>query len=560
MILYTYVALRAAQRAFRERKQSQLAELQVRVQQYEQGEIERNVALQNIAKRLKEENDKLRQENAQLNEKLSAAEEERDSLRELSRKRWREESGPPTPSYGLEMPTRKRQRPRTDTMDSFASHNVPSPYYSPSSIASSPASNDHTSFSPMPSLPPPRESSGMPMFPQGSSLSNIFDFISSGKTNIFEPGGGLDTFSCGFCSDSTPCVCRELALQQVGERLGMSTAPPFKVEHAGNTQVVELHLGNTHISSQQSSILENLPAYQPPVPLRRRGGPRTTVAPIFPISQQPQLPASSSPTQDPSCTGDPSNCPACADDAFGRAFCAAISKTVASSSRCSSCPCGSEGGCNHTVNNNNSNGPCCGNPASCSRARENAAQSSSPARSPLALPDMGIVGQTSSSSFDTQMGTIPCHDAWRQIKSHPNVTFADLDLLAEVVARRAKCTGPRVEIFPAPGSITPERGISPLTLPTSFTPQQHLQHQQMGMTMSMSTGTGTGIQQPMMHTQDHRHLELLTDRARGGAPSPPLQLVPQDILMQCSRQRVREVHADAVQDALRILDAKFSLP
>jgi len=56
----------AAQRAFRERKQSQFAELQARIEQYERGEIERNVALQAAAKRLKEENDALKKENDEL--------------------------------------------------------------------------------------------------------------------------------------------------------------------------------------------------------------------------------------------------------------------------------------------------------------------------------------------------------------------------------------------------------------------------------------------------------------------------------------------------------------
>ncbi len=67
----------AAQRAFRERKQSQLAELQARVQSYEQGEIERNVALQNIAKKLKDENEQLRRENEALKDELQRLKSER---------------------------------------------------------------------------------------------------------------------------------------------------------------------------------------------------------------------------------------------------------------------------------------------------------------------------------------------------------------------------------------------------------------------------------------------------------------------------------------------------
>ncbi|KAJ3554626.1 hypothetical protein NM688_g3006 [Phlebia brevispora] len=188
---------RAAQRAFRERKQSQLAELQARVQQYEQGEIERNVALQNIAKRLKEENEKLRQENGVLKEKLASVEQERDALRELSRKRWRDDS------RGTDVPVRKRAKTQDSTLNIHTQHMAaPTPYSSsPSSIASSPDSSAHTSFSPVPSLPSPRDA---PVLAQGNSFNNIFDFISTSKTNVFEPGGSLDTFDCGFCNETTP--------------------------------------------------------------------------------------------------------------------------------------------------------------------------------------------------------------------------------------------------------------------------------------------------------------------------------------------------------------------
>ena len=528
------------------------------------------MALQNIAKRLKEENEKLRKENTLLQQKLAAAEEERDNLREMSRKRWRDDSVPQTPSYGASMPLKKRSRTQTDFMDAFSAQlNMPSPSYlsSPTtSIASSPDSNDHTSFSPIPSLPPPREG---PVFAQGSALSNVFDFISSGKTNVFEPGGPLDTFNCGFCSDGTPCVCRELALQQVNNLPTPSAS--FKAETTDNIRVTDIRFDTSQLSPQESSILENLPAYQPPVPIRRRGGPRTNPVTIFAISQPQQSPVISSSENPASCTGDPSNCPACADDAFGKAFCAAISKSVASSSTaCGNCPCGSEGTCNHTLQTTTNPTSCCGNPATCCRARENAASSATVVAGPssFALPDQTTTTLSAPQplSPNGRRGeTIPCDDAWRQIKSHPNVAFADLDLLAEVVARRVKCTGPRVEIFPAPGSITPERGISPLTLPASF-PQEQQQRQQLNVNRDARPGSSSGQQtMPSHHHFDMQSngsgVPLVGDRERTGAPSPSLQLVPQEVLVQCGRQqRVREVHADAVRDALRLLDAKFSLP
>ncbi len=404
---------------------------------------------------------------------------------------------------------------------------VPTPYASsPSSIASSPDTSGHNSFSPIPTLPSPRD---MPIFAEGNALSNIFDFISAGKTSIFETGGALDTFDCGFCNENTPCVCRELALQQAGERLNSSISP-LKVEN-GDMHMPSLQLDMSHLSSPisqaQPSILDNLPAYQPPVPLRRRNLTNANSIPLFTIlrpSPEPPRPMQAS------CTGDPSNCLACADDAFGKAFCAAISKTVASStSACDSCPQGSNSPCGSSAQNG-----CCGNPDTCGRGREQRT-------SPGPILSSSTSSSPQSSQNEPEGGTIPCDDAWRQIKSHPNVTFADLDLLAEVVARRSKCTGPRVEISPAPGSITPERGISPLTLPSHPSRQTEMNHQ------------------PVLLTDPHAQYHE-SQRGRVGLPSPPLQLVPQDVLIQCGRQRVREVHADAVRDALRLLDAKFAIP
>ncbi|KAK7694880.1 hypothetical protein QCA50_002068 [Cerrena zonata] len=119
---------RAAQRAFRERKQSQLAELQARVQQYEQGEIERNVALQNIAKRLKEENEKLRTENVLLKEKLSQTEQECTGLKDAAKKRLREESLSRSPD--LEAPLRKKPRLTTDALNTLSQVTaIPSSYF-----------------------------------------------------------------------------------------------------------------------------------------------------------------------------------------------------------------------------------------------------------------------------------------------------------------------------------------------------------------------------------------------------------------------------------------------
>ncbi|TFK89639.1 hypothetical protein K466DRAFT_544948 [Polyporus arcularius HHB13444] len=478
---------RAAQRAFRERKQSQLAELQARVQQYEQGEIERNVALQNIAKRLKEENEKLRNENNVLKEKVAQYEAERSSL-----KRPRDDYSPQPPYDLTQSPAKKRSRASVDLLSSLTQTSFPPTAYASSPSAISSADSDmHSSFSPVPMPPSARDA---PLFSQNYGLNGIFELATSGKSSLFEPGGSLDTFDCGFCNDNTPCVCRELALQHVAERMSAVGVASMKLETA-DQNAAPTTASPVIAPPQPSSILDNLPAYQPPIPLRRRTH-NPSLQPIFPIT----LPAAeSSKPEVPSCTGDPANCLACADDAFGKAFCAAISQSVAGSSPCKDCPGRCENGSGNCSSARGSSGGCCGNPAACGRSNGDHGPSSAAAAAPL----------TSSLLMSeplTTTETIPCDAAWRQIKSHPNAAFTDLSLLADVVARRSKCTGPRVEISPAPGSITPERG-----------------------------------------------------RQRTRTSSPP-QLVPQEVLVKCGRQRVREVMADGVRDALRLLDARFAVP
>ncbi len=103
------------------------------MQSYEQGEIERNVALQNIAKKLKDENEQLRRENEALKDELQRLKSERGSEKDASascssvepqnadmRKRWRDEEHE---SLAVELVSvfsnnsavRKRQRIGTDS-------------------------------------------------------------------------------------------------------------------------------------------------------------------------------------------------------------------------------------------------------------------------------------------------------------------------------------------------------------------------------------------------------------------------------------------------------------
>ena len=64
--------------------------------------------------------------------------------------------------------------------------------------------------------------------------------------------------------------------------------------------------------------------------------------------------------------------------------------------------------------------------ASCSGCKSNAASS---------------IAQSATPAFnvDEHGQMIPCSDAWRQLKGHPNIGSANLQMLAEVVAHRSQC-------------------------------------------------------------------------------------------------------------------------
>lgn len=90
-----------------------------------------------------------------------------------------------------------------------------------------------------------------------------------------------------------------------------------------------------------------------------------------------------------------------------------------------------------------------------------------------------------------------------------------------------------MEISPAPGSVTPERGLSPHLHPTQ-----------------MSTRPGQD-DSPVLLTDPHARYH---ESRRGSAFSREGSASTVDIVVSCGRSRVREVQADGVRDALRLLD------
>jgi hypothetical protein len=436
-----------AQRAFRERKQEHLAELQERVRRYEQGEVERHVALQAVARRLKEENETLRRENAQLKEQVSTLEHAAAAKRPLS------------PSQAS-TPFHPSKRLRSSSMSNDA---PPLPGLPPSPPLTASSWENRS----VPVLIPnsPNHSSWFSSLAHtDDSLAYMQDMPSSTTTlpapMSFERMPGFD---CGFCSDDGSCLCAELLRHPQPSLLDHNNAAEDEMET---------------VPGATRSILDDLPPYQAPVMLRRRpdATKANSVFAIRPLKPEP-----------PTCSGDPSNCMACADDTFGQAFCTAVGESMMaeSSQPCANCP---RLASRSTLPDFSA---CIQTPGMSPPGREEA---TAPAiAAPVPLP----------ASSDNP--NVPCNEAWRQIKEHhPNASFADLRLLADVVARRSRCTGPRVLISPAPSDESTaweaEQGDSITAVPPEAAQRQQL------------------------------------------------------IRVCCGRPTVREVPAEAVRDAIRLLD------
>jgi hypothetical protein len=474
-VITTFVRLlflnRVAQRAFRERKQSQLAELQTRIQLYEQGEIERNVALQKVAQHLKDENGLLRQENvalqariAELEEKIgnNAQEISKQTKMSLMTQKKRDRNG----SSSEEPLSRSEKRSRNDISGDFTE----SPSFD-ACYGTLPSTNSVTSTAEL--INRPDQFSPIPYATQQEFDSSTYHSLSPGIKSM-----PSFPFACGLCSPNTICVCSEIVSQSALEHTVSSVEFHSKDQGTDFAHSASSCAESVPVSSTKSpSILDNLPSYEPPIPIRRRVK-GVSINSVFPIREAKEI---RNVVQQPTCSGDPSNCLACADDTFGQAFCAAVSNSSAS------CDCSAE-----TISR------CCG--ISTSR---------------LDRPSV-VTPSNVDVSYD-QVDLMHTNDAWQKLKAHPNARFADLKLLAEVVVNRSKCNGPQLEISPT--SQFHQDRVEPITnCPIN------------GKDSSSS-----------------RH----PDR------SPP-KLVPEEVLLRCGRRRMRQVHADGVQEALRILDAKFS--
>ncbi|KAI5479837.1 Hap4 transcription factor, heteromerization domain containing protein [Pseudohyphozyma bogoriensis] len=424
---------RASQKAFRERKAEHLASLEEqKVRELEKGEGEKSVFFQQQALKAKDEADVLRRENDALKRIVTELRTELDIYRQQSTTAH---------AYPLDSKPAKRGAPSPPYASSSTSAASAAPPASKRPRRRGPASaNDDVSSPPSSSLSPSS------IFPPP-----ILAPIEHSHSTPPEADGDPE---CGNCSADS-CFCAE-----VGYKIRHSTRPlPLPV---APQEPIDINFGDLNASPQAA------------LPLRRPKG--TSTKPVV-WAIEPTPGAAPIVTKPSLCNGDPASCPACQDDPFGKAFCNAISESVCSSNPCTNCPSHSAPPSTTTTKDNYTpfavtghslvdpvdddmglfaslaDIPCCGNPELCGSLTCAPVKDEGPEILPLSVPT-GV----------RTVETVPCNVAWQTLKSHPNIAFADLQMLADVVAKRTHCDGP----VPAdPGS---SRAASPPSSASPFDP------------------------------------------------------------------------------------------
>ncbi|KAI7963643.1 hypothetical protein MJO29_004070 [Puccinia striiformis f. sp. tritici] len=223
---------------------------------------------------------------------------------------------------------------------------------------------------------------------------------SSNPINKRVPDFTSSDIYCGLCTSELDCVCRQVGLK-----------PPLQ------------------------SVNFSMKDFGGPlaVPIRRRAQPSTSSVWRIVTTNDSAMPSPASPETEPvlarECNGNPKDCPACRDDPFGQAFCAALNQATATQEPISNSEASTEsttgiGGVptrkmqrSDPIVDAYMSIPCCGDPELC--GSQNCFDN---------VPSLTPVEEEIK---------VPCSEAWRQLKAHPNIGLANLQLLADVVARKS---------------------------------------------------------------------------------------------------------------------------
>lgn len=288
---------KSSQKAHRERKATYIAELEAKVRAYEVEDGSKAVFFQRVAQKLKLENDTLRA----LVKSLRTELEKRPSVsppvatRASTKRSLPDDESDDAEDDGDEdEPDLKKPKMSPMSSPEFAQEDLPL------NAASTPSSNgvsilsiarepisEHPSDSPPLSPPqdPAVDTSAPPAATTNAPLSSISTLLSASE---HEDG----FFACGMCTSSTDgCACRDplVALHVPQVKESPKPAPPTAFEASP--------LAAQPVASSSAAVVKM------PISLKKKGGPSVWRLDVAPAA-----------TSAPSCSGNPRDCPACAND------------------------------------------------------------------------------------------------------------------------------------------------------------------------------------------------------------------------------------------------------
>ncbi|KAG0147236.1 hypothetical protein CROQUDRAFT_656346 [Cronartium quercuum f. sp. fusiforme G11] len=337
---------------------------------------------------------------------------------------------------------------------------------------------------------------------QKSYLNNFKEgahsaLISTGASQFSSQDDG-----CGLCTSELDCVCRQVGLRPMPKTID--------------------------VSEQDMSLSIS-------VPIRAR--PQAAMAPkssvwTFTTQDETLQPAGSgltravlvNPDSKRDCSGNPSDCPACCDDAFGKAFCTAISN----SSSAQKLDTNSAGSMSLKIPRSDpivdvyTSIPCCGEPKLC--------------------------GSQACFEAEEREPMISCSEAWRKLKVHPNIGNANLQMLAEVVARQASSTK-TIE----PHGDCEEVGSSCVPMSTTFTNGRESLHEKENAT-DWASGPHQTLAAVFENAQEVKQGAGKGSKERFADSSPPSESEDGS-----GNRLIKFVAKRSLQEALVMLDGAGSL-
>ncbi|KAK0568419.1 hypothetical protein OC861_001976 [Tilletia horrida] len=301
---------RASQRAFRERKQAHVSELEAKLEAYERGAVQQTVDIQRAAQRVQTENDALKAEAQQLRARNAELEKQLEAMKvqlqylnaglaraqTITQSSSTVRSGSSSSDFGCRPPAHEIIHRVAEAAASIPAQR-PSKQNEKKRKRASQSSDEGDLQLVLPTESVPLSSHATTKTSSGTSAAdtNVATSETSNPVPVStsEFADILHDEECGFCADNTPCPCRD------------AVQPPTPTTGAPAVQ-----------APAQPETKRKL-WYTVPEP------PKTGTA------ETAATPRSSSDEEEAVCTGDPSMCNACQRDPKLAEFCGAITTSLA---------------------------------------------------------------------------------------------------------------------------------------------------------------------------------------------------------------------------------------